>query len=103
MTRTPRPSSPGNSNFSSVLRACSRATPPPGTMPSARAARVACRASSKSALRSFISVSVAADLDLRHAAGQLRQPLLQLLAVVLALGCGDLALDQLGAALDGLL
>ena len=36
------------------------AVPPPGTMPSSIAARVACRASSTSAFRSFISVSVAA-------------------------------------------
>ncbi len=35
-------------------------TPPPGTMPSSRAARVAWRASSTRCFRSFISVSVAA-------------------------------------------
>ena len=34
--------------------------PPPGTTPSSMAARVACRASSTRAFRSFISVSVAA-------------------------------------------
>src|SRR6266487_654901 len=38
----------------------SRATPPPGTMPSSTAARVACSASSTRAFFSFISVSVAA-------------------------------------------
>ena len=38
----------------------SSATPPPATMPSSSAACVAARASSSSALRSFISVSVAA-------------------------------------------
>ena len=37
-----------------------RATPPPGTMPSSRAAWVAALASSSRAFRSFISVSVAA-------------------------------------------
>ena len=37
-----------------------RAVPPPGTTPSSIAARVACRASSTRAFRSFISVSVAA-------------------------------------------
>ena len=40
--------------------ACSSATPPPGTMPSSRAARVACSASSTRCFFSFISVSVAA-------------------------------------------
>ena len=35
-------------------------TPPPGTMPSSRAARVACSASSTRCFFSFISVSVAA-------------------------------------------
>ena len=40
--------------------AFSSATPPPGTMPSSSAARVACRASSTRCFFSFISVSVAA-------------------------------------------
>ena len=45
-------------------RARSSATPPPGTMPSSTAARVALSASSTRAFFSFISVSVAApDLD----------------------------------------
>ena len=38
----------------------SKATPPPGRMPSSTAARVACRASSTRAFFSFISLSVAA-------------------------------------------
>ena len=42
------------------------------------------------------------DVDLGHAAGQLGQPLLELLAVVVALGVGDLAADRLDAALDRL-
>ena len=41
-----------------------------------------------------------ADVDLGDAAGELGQPLLQLLAVVLAVGVVDLAADLLGAALD---
>ena len=41
-------------------RARSSATPPPGRIPSSRAARVACRASSTRAFFSFISLSVAA-------------------------------------------
>ena len=43
-----------------VSAAFSSATPPPGTMPSSRAARVACSASSTRCFFSFISVSVAA-------------------------------------------
>ncbi len=46
--------------LSSALWARSSATPPPGTMPSSTAARVACSASSTRAFFSFISVSVAA-------------------------------------------
>ena len=41
-----------------------------------------------------------ADVDLGHAAGQLGQPLFELLAVVVALGVGDLAADRLDPALD---
>ena len=41
-----------------------------------------------------------ADVDLGHAAGQLGEPLLELLAVVVALGVGDLAADRLDPALD---
>src|SRR5262249_21338983 len=43
-----------------------------------------------------------ADLNQAHAAGELRQPLLQLLAVVVAGGVVDLGLDLLDAGLDGL-
>src|SRR3954468_5050774 len=43
-----------------AFAACSSAEPPPGTMPSSSAARVACRASSTRCFFSFISVSVAA-------------------------------------------
>ena len=41
-----------------------------------------------------------ADVDLRDAAGELGEPLLELLAVVLAVGRGDLLADHLGPALD---
>ena len=53
-------SSPLAIRFSIAFSLRSRATPPPGTMPSARAACTALFASSMSAFRSFISVSVAA-------------------------------------------
>ena len=46
--------------FLTVSAALSSATPPPGTMPSSRAARVACSASSTRCFFCFISVSVAA-------------------------------------------
>src|SRR5918999_1462016 len=50
------------SKASSWMASCARrsATPPPATMPSSRAARVACSASSTRCFFSFISVSVAA-------------------------------------------
>jgi hypothetical protein len=41
-----------------------------------------------------------ADVDLSHAAGQLRQPLLQLLAIVVAVGLLDLLADLLGPPVD---
>ena len=41
-----------------------------------------------------------ADVDLGDAAGQLGQPFFELLAVVVALGVGDLAADRLDPALD---
>src|SRR5271166_2757875 len=49
------------SAFSSarISDARASATPPPGTMPSSTAARVACKASSTRSLRSFTSTSVA--------------------------------------------
>src|SRR5262249_36371637 len=45
----------------------------------------------------------AADLQLGDAAGELGQPLLQLLTVVLAVGLFDLAADHFGAAVNGFL
>ena len=78
-----------------------RATPPPGTIPSSTAERVAERASSTRALRSLSSIfSSGADLDDGHAAGQLGHPLLELLAVVLGGGLFDLGLDLVDAGLD---
>src|SRR3954451_10149837 len=106
--------------------AFSSATPPPGTMPSSSAARVACgrprrgASSSSSRARSpprprggppggvldavllllHLGLGRRPDLDDRDAAGQLGQPLLQLLAVEVGVGRLDLLLDLLDAALD---
>ena len=61
---------------------CSNAMPPPGTMPSSTAARVALIASSISCARRFCSHRRgAARQDHRRAAGRLREPLLQLVAL----------------------
>src|SRR5207253_2318282 len=57
---TPNFSSPCSVSSSRAGRQRRYATPPPGTMPSSTAARVACSASSTRAFFSFISVSVAA-------------------------------------------
>jgi hypothetical protein len=57
------------------------ATPPPATIPSSTAAPVAWVASSTRSFFSFTATSVApADADYRDAAGEFREPLLQLLA-----------------------
>src|SRR5918999_1186958 len=56
----PVASSPSSLRLSSARAALTSATPPPGTMPSSIAARVACSASSTRCFFSFISVSVAA-------------------------------------------
>ena len=70
-------------------------------MPSATAALVALMASSNASLRLFISASDGApDADDRHAAGQLGQPLLELLAVVVAGRLLDLLAELAAAALD---
>src|SRR5208337_1977891 len=57
---TPICSSPSSFSLSRAATQRARATPPPGTIPSSTAARVACMASSTRAFVSFISVSVAA-------------------------------------------
>ena len=80
------------------------AAPPPATTPSSTAALVACMASStRSLLLLDLDLGGAADLDDRHAAGELGQPLLQLLAVVVGGRLLDLRLDLRDAALDVLL
>src|SRR3954451_16212573 len=57
---TPNCSSPSSLRASRTTEARNNATPPPGTIPSSTAARVACKASSTRAFFSFISTSVAA-------------------------------------------
>jgi len=56
------PSFSSSSSLSASITLCARsnATPPPATIPSSTAARVACKASSIRSFFSFISVSVAA-------------------------------------------
>ena len=88
---------------SSAASERSSATPPPATIPSSTAARVALSASSSLAFFSFSSTSVGAHLDHRHAPGQPRLPLLQLLAVEVGSGDVDLRLDLLHAVLDRLI
>src|ERR1051326_182825 len=63
---TPNCSSPSSLRVCRVIEARSKATPPPGTMPSSIAARVACSASSTRAFFSFISVSVAAETEMKE-------------------------------------
>src|SRR4029078_2086451 len=105
--------------FSSALRQRMRATPPPGTTPSSTAARVALSASSTRAFFSFISVSVAAPTLIRATpptslarrscsfsrsraapSTSLREPFLQLLAVVVRRRFLDLGSELLRARLD---
>ena len=88
---------------SSALAARIRATPPPGTMPSSIAARVACRASSTRAFRSFISVSVAAPtLIWATPPASLASRSWSFSRSYSLSVCVDLAADQLGPALDRL-
>src|SRR5215208_7006662 len=94
------------SGFSSLslATAClarSRTTPPPGTIPSSTAARVAWRASSTRSFFSFTSTSVgAANADHRDAAGEFRQALLELLLVIVGGRLLDLRLDLCNPAFD---
>ena len=75
-----------------LVKARTRATPPPGTMPSSTAARVACRASSTRAFFSFISISVLAPtLMTATPPAKGSQVLLELLAVVVGGGLLDRA------------
>ncbi len=80
--------------FTTAGMAVMSATPPPATRPSSTAALVADRASSMRSFFSFIStLGRSADFDDRHAAGQLGQPLLQLLSVEIGGGLFHLGLD----------
>jgi len=82
-------------------RARSSATPPPGSTPSSIAACVACSASSTRDLRScHLRLGGRAHLHHGHAAGQLRGPLLQLLAVVVAGGILDRLPDRRDPCVD---
>ena len=75
--------------------------PPPGTMPSSAAARVACRASSTRPLVCFISASVAAPTRMiATPPDSLASRSLELLLVVLALGLLHLAADLVDPLLD---
>ena len=77
----------------------SRATPPPGTMPSSTAARVALECVVDAVLLLFhLDFGRAADADDRDAAGQLVETFLQLLLVVVRGGLFDLRLDLGDAA-----
>src|SRR6266540_2675301 len=71
------------------------ALPPRSRMPSSTAARVACMASSTRSLRGR-----ATDPDHGNPARELREPLLQLLAIVIGGGLLDLCLDLGDARLD---
>src|SRR5262245_46696383 len=92
------------SGFSSWMRptaflARSKATPPPATIPSSTAARVALSASSTLLFLHF-DLGCAADTDHRHATGELGQPLLELFPVVVRGGFLYLRLDLLYPPLD---
>ena len=88
-------------SFSSALMARSSATPPPGTMPSSTAARVACSASSTRSLRSFTSISVAPPtLITATPPASLASRSCSFSLVVVGGRLLDLRLDLLDAALD---
>ena len=78
-----------------------RATPPPGTMPSSTAAASGVHGVFHTSLLFLqLHFGCRAHLDHRDAADQLGQPLLQLLAVVVRGGVLDLSADLLDAAFD---
>src|SRR5213593_3063868 len=87
-------------SLASALVAWRRATPPPATMPSSTAARVACMASSTRSLRSFTSISVAPPTRSTATPPASLEALLQLLAVVVRGRLLDLRFDLADAALD---
>ena len=87
--------------LSTAARLRTRAVPPPATMPSSIAARVADSASSMRCFFSLSSTSVAAPtLHDGNAAGELGEALLELLAVPVGVGLLDLTLDLGDPALD---
>ena len=101
---TPTASSPSASSLSEAGMMLTKVVPPPGTMPSSTAARVACDGVLDAVLLLLeLRLGGRADLDDGDAAGQLGQALLELLPVVVGVGLLDLPLDELDAALDGLL
>jgi len=73
-----------------------------GIMPSCTAARVALERPRCGAFLFELGLRGRAHLNDRDAAGKLRQPLLQLLAVEVRIGLLDLLFDHLDAALDGI-
>src|SRR5271154_4457303 len=98
---TPMASSPSSFNLSSGPRQRSSAVPPPGTMPSSTAARVACMASSTRAFFSFNPhLGAAPHLDAATPPNDLQKPFLELLAVVIGRGVFHLRANLLHAAFD---
>src|SRR4026209_1202589 len=97
----PVPSSPDSFRRSSASDARSSATPPPGTIPSSTAARVALSASSTRAFFSFISVSVRPPALVPAApAGEFGEPLLELFPIIVRGRLLDLRPELLDPALD---
>src|SRR6202161_1722191 len=91
-------------SLETAILARSSATPPPGTMPSSTAARVALSASSTRSFFSLTSTSVAPPTRIPPTpAASLPQPLLQFLLVVVGGRLFDLRLDLGDAAFDVLL
>ncbi len=101
---TPSCSSPSSVSLSSAFSARSRATPPPGTIPSSRAAWVAAAGVFEQRLPLFhFRFRRGTTADLSHATGQLGQTLLQLFSIVIAVRLFDLTPDLVRAALNILL
>src|SRR5271167_301616 len=94
-------SSPSSWSLSRAATQRVKATPPPGTMPSSTAARVACMASFDARLLLFhFGLGRGSNFDHSHSTDQLRQPFLQLLAVVVAGRLLDLAANFFYTAFD---
>ena len=98
---TPMASSSCSLSFSRAAIQRTSATPPPGTIPSSTAARVACIASSTRAFFSFNSVSVAAPtLITATPPANFAKQLLQFLAIVVRGSVLDLRADLPDAPFD---